>query len=140
VKYPAKCMKPFRLFFTLICALLFMIDSYAQEPDEAETEKMISQEIEALEKLFELDEIQLFYVDSILQHNVTALMDEINELRKGGAEYQESYIMVTDKWLDLTDKAFQTVFTEEQWKKYMKSNFGREKIKRDKRIAKRSNN
>ena len=36
-----------------------------------------------------------------------------------------------------TDEAFERFFTEEQWKKYMKSSYGKEKIRRDKRMSDR---
>ena len=36
-----------------------------------------------------------------------------------------------------TDEAFEKLFTEEQWTKYMKSVYGKEKKRRDKRMAER---
>jgi len=131
-------MKIIRFTLPVLVAIVLSSAVSAQEPEGPDIDKMITQEVSALEKLLDLDDVQVFFVDSILQHNVTNLMEEINELRKGGSEYQEAYVVVSDKWLDRTDNAFQEIFSEDQWKRYLKSTFGKEKVKRDKRMAKRA--
>ena len=105
-----------------------------QEPD---IESIINTQIENLTRIYGLDEVQVFFVDSILNYNYPAMLAEVQEVRKIGASNSDTYQIVSDKWMDATDTALEKVFTKEQWAKYMKSSFGKEKKRRDKRIAER---
>ena len=130
--------KAFSLFF--LAGLLLLAGApraFAQEPQEPDIDKIVSNQIENLTKTFKLDEIQIFYVDSILNHNYPAMMDEVNQARKTGASNTETFQIISDKWMAATDEAFEKVFTEQQWQKYLKSTYGKEKKRRDKRISER---
>ena len=105
-----------------------------QEPD---IESIINTQIENLTRIYGLDEVQVFFVDSILNYNYPAMLAEVQEVRTIGASNSDTYQIVSDKWMDATDTALEKVFTKEQWAKYMKSSFGKEKKRRDKRIAER---
>lgn len=109
----------------------------AQEPQEPDMDKIIESQLENLTRMFKLDEVQVFFVDSILQHNFPAMTAEFEESRKSGATNGETYQAISDKWMAATDEAFERLFTEEQWKKYMKSTYGKEKKRRDKRMSER---
>ena len=93
----------------------------------------IDKEVERLSTLLDLEYWQEFYVDSILTHNLAALTDELEQLQKAKVENMDLYQEVQDKWAENTDKAYNAVFSEEQWKKYMKSGGARAKKARDKR-------
>ena len=110
---------------------------FAQEPQEPDIDKIVSTQVENLTKTFKLDEVQVFYVDSILQYNYPAMMDELNKTKRTGASNDETFQSISDKWMAATDEAFEKVFTEEQWQKYLKSTYGKEKKRRDKRISDR---
>jgi hypothetical protein len=110
----------------------------AQEPQQPNIDEIIAKQLDNLTRTFKLDEVQEFYVDSILQYNFRALNDEFEETRKGGASNAETFQAISDKWMDATDQAFERVFTEEQWKKYLKSSYGKEKMRRDKRMSERN--
>lgn len=130
--------KAFSQFF--LAGLLLLAGApraFAQEPQEPDIDKIVSNQIENLTKTFKLDEIQIFYVDSILNHNYPAMMDEVNQARKTGASNTETFQIISDKWMAATDEAFEKVFTEQQWQKYLKSTYGKEKKRRDKRISER---
>jgi len=127
-----------RLLTSLLALFLLAVPNLAaQDPQEPDVDQIINSQLETLTRQFKLDEIQVFYVDSILQHNYPAMVEEINETRKTGASNAETFQAVSDKWMDATDNAFQQFFTEEQWQKYLKSAYGKEKKRRDKRISER---
>lgn len=129
-----------RIFQTVFAILLFFAAApaaSAQEPQEPDVDKIISVQLETLTRLFKLDDVQVFFIDSILQHNYPAMIDEINETRKTGANNDETYQTISDKWMEATDNAFERVFNEDQWVKYMKSTYGKEKKRREKRMKER---
>ena len=106
-----------------------------QEPPDMD--EIISKQVENLTRSFKLDEVQEFFVDSVLQHNFPAMNAEFEETRKTGASNQDTYQAISDKWMAATDDALEKIFTEEQWQKYLKSTYGKEKKRRDKRIQER---
>ena len=109
----------------------------AQEQQEPDMDAIILKQVESLTNVYKLDDVQVFFVDSILTYNYNAMMDEMQEARKIGASNSDTFQGISDKWMDATDKAFEKIFTEEQWAKYMKSTYGKEKKRRDKRIEDR---
>ena len=129
-----------RLFHTLLLAvtlLCFAPSALAQEPQQPNVDEIIAKQVENLTRTFKLDEVQVFFVDSILQYNYHAMNDAFEEARKTGASNADTYQTISDQWMGATDEAFERIFTEEQWKKYMKSAYGKEKQRRDKRISER---
>ena len=129
-----------RILPIILSAVLFLAASpalLAQEPQEPDITTIINNQIDNLTRSYNLDDVQVFFVDSILNYNYTAMMDEIQEARKVGASNSDTFQGISDKWMDATDKAFEKIFTEEQWAKYMKSTYGKEKKRRDKRIEDR---
>ena len=129
-----------RIIPALVSAAVLLLASQnlsAQEPTEPNLDEIINSQVENLAKLYKLDDVQMFYIDSILQYNMRAMMDEIEKARQTGASNASTYEVISDKWLSASDRAFERVFTEDQWKRYMKSSFGKEKKKRDKRISER---
>ncbi|MBR1538106.1 MAG: hypothetical protein IJ636_01215 [Bacteroidales bacterium] len=131
-------MKRFQ-FAILAAVLLFAAVpcTWAQQPQEPDMDQIINSQLENLTRSFKLDEVQVFFVDSVLQHNFPAMTQEFEDTRRTGASNQETYQIISDKWMAATDEAFQRIFTEEQWAKYLKSSYGKEKKRRDKRIQER---
>lgn len=131
-----------RTVFLILLSALFLLaaapKALAQEPQEPDIDQVINNQIENLTRLFKLDEVQIFFVDSVLQYNYPAMMEEFNQTRKTGASNSDTYQAVTDKWMAATDDAFMKIFTEEQWQKYMKSSYGKEKKRREKRMQERA--
>ena len=130
-------MKKFFLLFIVAALFSAAPRALAQEPQEPNLDEIINKQIENLTRLFDLDEVQVFFVDSILQFNYNALQEEVKQTRKSGASNTETYQIISDKWMARTDDALEKLFTEEQWAKYLKSTYGKEKKRRDKRIADR---
>ncbi len=130
-----------RLLSLLLPVAVLLLSSpelRAQEAQEPDMDKIINNQLDNLTRTFKLDEVQVFFVDSILQYNYPAMMAEMEQTRKTGASNSDTYQAISDKWMDATDRAFERFFTEEQWKKYLKSNYGKEKVRRDKRMSERA--
>lgn len=109
----------------------------AQNQQEPDMDEIINQQIDNLTRMFGLDEVQVFFVDSILQYNFPAMSEEFERIRKTGASNADTFQAISDKWMNATDEAFERLFTPEQWKRYLKSSYGKEKTRRDKRIRER---
>lgn len=125
------------VFALMLCSTVVNAQNPNGENEKVDVPEMAAKEADNLAKLFNLDEYQLFRVDSVLQANMAPMMEEMDKVKKSGASIQSSYQVVADKWLDETDRAFEKIFTQEQWTKYMKSAYGKEKKKRDKRMEAR---
>ena len=114
-----------RFLFLLATLLLTATVASAQEPQEPDIDKIVSTQLENITRTFKLDDVQVFYADSILQHNYPAMMEELNQVKKTGASNSDTFQAVSDKWMAATDEAFEKLFTEAQWAKYMKSVYGK---------------
>lgn len=121
----------------LLCALpVFAFSANAQNQEEQSPEEMAALQAEQMAELFDFTDYQLYQADSILQVNYPAMMMEINQVQRSGAQQQDKYLMVQNKYLEIIDNAFEKIMTEEQWAKYMKSAYGQAKKKRDAAAAK----
>lgn len=96
----------------------------------------IDKEVDRLASLLDLNSAQIFYVDSIMTHDYTAMQDELSELNKKKVSNVDIYYQVQDKWKESIYVAYSKLFTEEQWAKYLKTGAARDKKSRDKRMAK----
>lgn len=126
-----------------VCAALFAcfsISASAQDDELKKREKefyeSIDKEVERLSNLLDLDDWQMFYVDSILTHDYKALNEELTALRKQKVSNTDMYYEIQYKWLDKIYYAYEKIFNEEQWAKYLKSGAGRDKKSREKKQAK----
>ena len=122
--------------------LLLPFQAGAQQAQGAEEEikqmrEAIDQTVENYERILELEDWQSFYVDSILTHDYEAMRQEVKGMRDAKMTNTEGYQRVQDKWAEQVYNAFQKVFNEEQWAKYLKTGAARDKKSRDKRAAKR---
>ena len=110
---------------------------FAQNQEPESMESMAEKAADELARQLNLDDYQIFRVDSTFLHDYKALNEEIAELRRSQATNPELYFRISDYWGNRIDSTFRSFFTDEQWKSYMKTELGREKRARDKRIAKR---
>lgn len=138
-----------KLFSILPAALALAVFALAQAPARAQEQKSpeqqekemyeaIDKQIEKLTATLDLDMAQEFYVDSILTHNYFGMMEELMEKSNAKVSNSDIYVAIQDKWSERTYVAFEKIFTEEQWVKYLKSGAARDKKARDKREAKRT--
>lgn len=132
-------MKFFGITFLLMFLPLSLAAQQPTTPEEQEKQfrEAIDAQIEDYTELLDLEYWQVFYVDSIMTHDYTAMRDEIQKLSDAKMSNSDAYSRVQDKWAEQIYQSFRKVFTEEQWNKYLKSGAQREKKNRDKREAKR---
>ena len=129
-------------FFAITILMLLPLCLNAQQPmSQEEQEKQFREaldvQIEEYTKLLDLEYWQVFYLDSIMTHDYTAMREEIQELSAAKVGNDEAYMRVQDKWMEQMYQSYKKVFTEEQWNKYLKAGAQRDKRNRDKREAKR---
>ena len=126
------------LLLMLIYALglTFQISVLAQEPNKPDVMEKAEMEADRLQKLLDLEDWQVFYVDSTLKHDYPAMMAEYEQLSKSKVSNQSFYQMVYDKWMEQVDDTYKKIFTQEQWSAYLKSGAARAQKARDKRKSK----
>ena len=120
-----------------VMTLAFQSEVSAQaptkQPDVAERAEL---EADRLQQLLDLEDWQVFYVDSTLKHDYPALMAEYDQLGASKVNNQSLYTKVYDKWMDQIDATYKRIFSEEQWAAYLKSGAARAQKAREKRKAK----
>lgn len=125
------------LAFCALCVSLFAQDQKSEQERQKKFFEAIDKEVERLTLSLDLDDWQVFYVDSILTHDFTALQEEYAQLSKSKVSNTDFYYDTQDKWQEQIYQSFHKVFNEEQWEKYLKQGAAREKKARDKRAAKK---
>ena len=120
------------LMVLLLCALP-CFEGFAQEQEEPDIYEIIEKETNRLQSMLNLEDWQVFYVDSTLMHNIPAMQQEIMKLQKARVENISIYQSIQDKWTEATDRSYEKFFNSDQWKKYLKSGGERAQKQRDKR-------
>ncbi len=129
-------------FFGIIILSCLPICAAAQqsqtdlEKEEKQMRTAIDSQIETFTRTLKLEDWQIFYLDSIMTHDYSAMRDELKSLSEAKVGNADAYQMAQDKWAEKMYQAFDKVLDREQWTKYQKSGAGREKKARDKRAAK----
>lgn len=93
-------------------------------------------EADRLQRLLDLEDWQVFYVDSTLKHDFPAMSEELMELQAAKVSNSSLYISVQDKWMEKIDSTYRTIFTEEQWGTYLKNGAAKQQKAREKRKQK----
>ncbi|MBQ8061273.1 MAG: hypothetical protein IJ205_04955 [Bacteroidales bacterium] len=131
-----------KILFAVLAMLFSMGASFAQQqqmsPEEKEKkmDEFIQKEIEKLENNLKLEDWQIFYADSILNHDYRAMQKELEELQESKVSSSDLYTQASDKWAEQIYNSMHKVLNEDQWTKYIKGEAGRAKKARDKRKAK----
>ena len=129
----------------VLCAVLFAgfslsLGAQAMTADEKKAEKefyeSVGKEVDRLTNILKLEDWQVFYVDSILNHDYKAMQDELKDLQSKKVTNTDMYYDIQYKWQDRIYEAYEKIFDENQWAKYLKSGAAREKKNRDKKRAK----
>ena len=131
-----------KILFAAFALLISLGSAFAQQqqmsPEEKEKKlaEFIQKEIDKLETSLKLEDWQVFYADSILNHDYRAMQEELDELQEAKVSDNDLYTKASDKWAERIYNAMHRVLNEEQWNKYLKGGQGRAKKARDKRMAK----
>ena len=106
----------------------------AQQQEKApDVFEQAEKEADRLQGLLDLEDWQVFYVDSTLKHDFPAMMADYDELRASKVTNTAMYQAVQDKWMDQIDKTYKKIFSQEQWTAYLKSGAARAQKARAKR-------
>ena len=123
----------FAVVFMLLCLAW---DASAQQPETPDIYEQAENEADRLQRVLDLEDWQVFYVDSTLKHDFPAMVAEFDELKASKVTNSSVYQGVQDKWLDQIDATYTRIFTEEQWNAYLKTGAGKAQKARAKRKAK----
>ena len=109
-------------------------EASAQQPGKTpDVFEQAETEADRLQGLLDLEDWQVFYVDSTLKHDLPAMMADYDELRASKVTNTAMYQAVQDKWMDQIDKTYKKIFSQEQWAAYLKSGAARAQKARAKR-------
>lgn len=110
--------------------------SAQQQEKQPDVYEQAEQEADRLQGLLDLEDWQVFYVDSTLKHDFPAMMADYEDMKNAKVANQSMYQDVHDKWMEQIDKTYKRIFTDEQWAKYLKNGAARAQKARAKRKAK----
>lgn len=130
------CLKALFVAIILISGLGNMAFAQQQE-DGPDLYEQAEAEADRLQRVLDLDDWQVFYVDSTLKHDFPAMMAEFDELKASKISNTDIFQNVQDKWWDKIDASYKRIFTEEQWEAYLKTGAGKAQKARAKRKEKR---
>ena len=126
-----------KLVYVLALMLLCAPAALAQEQEKPkEVWEQAEEEADRLQRVLDLEDWQVFYVDSTLKHDLPAMMAEYEKLRTSKVTNSTLYIVVQDKWMDQIDATYRKIFNDTQWAAYLKSGAGKAQKARAKRKAK----
>ena len=129
-------MKP--IFAALAIFFLAGLPVKAQDQEQKipTPEEMATKEADRLADLLKLEDWQVFYVDSTLQHDYAACQDEMKKLQTARVDNVDMYTAIRDRWMEQIDRTYKSFFTDEQWAAYLKSGAAKAQKAREKRKAK----
>ena len=129
------------IFKILISSIIFLSSGaasiYAQEqPDSPDMNEIAEKEADRLQHLLNLEDWQVFYVDSTLKHDFPAMQEEMIKLQSAKVSNSSMYVAVQDKWMERIDNSYRKFFSATQWEAYMKSGAAKLQKAREKRKQK----
>ena len=108
----------------------------AQEQKQPDIYQQAEAEADRLQRLLDLEDWQVFYVDSTLKHDYPAMVEEYDKLRASKVSNTTMYQAVQDRWMEQIDNTYKRIFNPEQWAAYLKSGAAKLQKAREKRKAK----
>ena len=132
-----KLTRHIKCFILSFALLTVCFAASAQQPQEGpDIYEQAEQEADRLQRILDLEDWQVFYVDSTLKHDLPAMMEEYGRLRQSKVSNTSLYQDVRDKWMEQVDATYRRIFNDEQWAAYLKSGAAREQKAREKRRLK----
>ena len=124
------------MFFAVMTGVSLLDASAQQQPEKPDLNVMAEEEADKLQKLLDLEDWQVFYVDSTLKANYAALQLEFENLQKAKVTNTAIYQEAQDKFWDSVEASYKKYFTDKQWALYLKNGAA----KAQKQSAKRREN
>ncbi|MBR2947324.1 MAG: hypothetical protein IKC17_01895 [Bacteroidales bacterium] len=112
------------LLKTLITIFLLQtnFNLFAQnQKEEKSPEEIATEQANRLETLLELEPHQTFFIDSVLQHDMRAMYDEMQAMKQSGTQEFIVYQRIKEKWGEKIDSSFMNILSEKQWMEYLRS-------------------
>ena len=130
-------MKALLLPVLMLAGMLAVsVDASAQEQQkQPDVYEQAETEADRLQRVLDLEDWQVFYVDSTLKHDFPAMMAEYDKLRAAKVSNASMYQSVQDKWMDQIDATYKKIFNPQQWAAYLKSGAAKAQKAREKRKA-----
>ena len=125
----------FALSFVIMLLCSFVDVSAQEKNNQPDIYEQAEMEADRLQKVLDLEDWQVFYVDSTLKHDIPAMMAEIDKLRNSKVSNNMLYQAVQDKWWDQIDATYKRIFNPQQWAAYLKSGAAKAQKAREKRKA-----
>ena len=125
----------FALSFVIMLLCSFVEVSAQEKNNQPDIYEQAEMEADRLQKVLDLEDWQVFYVDSTLKHDIPAMMAEIDKLRNSKVSNNMLYQTVQDKWWDQIDATYKRIFNPQQWAAYLKSGAAKAQKAREKRKA-----
>ena len=112
--------------------------SSAQQPqNQPDVYEQAEQEADRLQRLLDLEDWQVFYVDSTLKVGYLKLQADLESLKKSKVSNVSIYQEVRDVCADNIDASYKKIFNEDQWAAYLKSGAAKQQKQRAKRREKK---
>ena len=125
-----------KFVYVFLLLLASVPSAFAQEREKPmEMWERAEAEADRLQEVLKLEDWQVFYVDSTLKHDYAALMAEAEKLQASKVSNSSMYMAVQDKWMDIIEVSYRKIFTDSQWKAYLKSGAAKAQKARAKRRA-----
>lgn len=130
----------YTMLLVVVSFLAFSAQSAcAQNQEPVDLNQLAEEEADKLARLIDLEDWQVFYVDSTLKANFFQLQVELEKLQKAKVTNTDIYQEAKDRCWDEIDRNYQKWFTPEQWKAYLKTGAAKLQKQREKRKEQREN-
>ena len=108
-------------------------EAMAQSQEPVDIELLAEEEANRYQELLDLEDWQVFYVDSTLKANFNTLQVELEKLHRAKVTNTSLFQKVKDDCWDRIDADFKKWFTEKQWAAYLKNGAAKLQKQREKR-------
>ena len=129
-------MKSYLYIAILVMASMSVLscpEATAQTQEPIDLNALAEEEADKYQRLLDLEDWQVFYVDSTLKANFFQLQVDLENLHKSKVSNTTLFQEARDKCWDEIDRNFKKWFTETQWAAYLKSGAGKAQKQRAKR-------
>ena len=125
----------FAVSFAIMLFCSFVEVSAQEKNNQPDIYEQAEMEADRLQRLLDLEDWQVFYVDSTLKHDFPSMMAEIDKLRNSKVSNMMLFQAVQDKWMDQIDATYKRIFNPQQWAAYLKTGAAKAQKAREKRKA-----
>ncbi len=119
--------------FMLCCSVAYAQNQQQEPPDYIQ---MAEDAADSWQKILNLNDYQVFYVDSTLKHDYVAMNEEMMKLQAQKVTNSSLYYAVQDKWMEAIDNSFRKILDDKQWETYLRSGAAKMQKQREKRREK----